>query len=69
MALEIKKKNPEEKNPYADANGNPKPGMLPAFVQWAEEKEKERLKSLPKKEREKEEKELKRFHNKMQSGF
>jgi hypothetical protein len=40
----------EEKNPYADANGNAKPGMLPAFMQWVTEQENKRREKLPMKE-------------------
>lgn len=36
----------EGKNPYADANGNAKPGMLPAFMQWIEQNEKKKREKL-----------------------
>lgn len=55
------------KNPYAKADGSPMDGKEFEFLEWSQKKDKERLSSLTKENRERIKKARNRMQDKMQS--
>jgi hypothetical protein len=57
----------KQNNPYANADGTPKKGLEFQFLDWSIEQDRNRINSLPKKERSKELDSRKRLRDKMES--